>query len=206
MKQKRPQKPWNEQTKVEKIGTVFTMLIGLALLVGCIVLVVQAVQQSNAEDAQANATATAGAATQTVQALTPTPTPTFVHQVTDIVTHHKADDDYSWLHGVITGAACDSAGICHVDDTLPDAFERKDDIQVDCYAIFDAMYKSSLHIQQLTINLFGNVTDKYGNSSKGEIAMAMLTKQTEEKFNWKGLEFWTAWDVYDQTAYLVNGL
>lgn len=136
----------------------------------------------------------------------PSPTPTLVHQITDIVTHHKSDDGYSKLHGVLTGAACDSAGICHVDDTEPDAFERKDDIQVDCYAIFDALYNSKLNIQQLTINIFGNVVDKYGNSHKAVIARAMLTKQTEEKFNWKGLEFWTAWEVYDQTEYLVGGL
>lgn len=203
---KQPRKPWSEQTQTEKIGTAITSFVGLALLVACVVLGVQSVQQSNAEDAQANATATVGAVTETVQARTPAPTPTFVHQVTDIVTHHHPDDDYSQLHGVITGAACDSAGTCHVDDTLPDVFERKDDIQVDCYAIFDALYNSSLSIQQLTINIFGQVTDKYGNTSKATIARAMLSRQTEKLFNWKGLYFWTAWQVYDSAEFLVGGL
>lgn len=182
---------------MKKIVAVFVMLGALIFLLAC--------GDDSAYDqaeAEINATSTA----QAILALTPSPTPTLVHQITDIVTHHKSDDGYSKLHGVLTGAACDSAGICHVDDTEPDAFERKDDIQVDCYAIFDALYNSKLNIQQLTINIFGNVVDKYGNSHKAVIARAMLTKQTEEKFNWKGLEFWTAWEVYDQTEYLVGGL
>lgn len=210
---KQPRKPWNEQTTVEKVGTVITFIIGLGLIVFCcsaaISGVIQGVHDSNTADAQASATSAAQAATQTVQALTPSPTPTFVHHITDLVTHHKPDDSGSGLEGTITGAACNSAGVCHVDDTLPDAYDKVS-IQRSAYAIFDALYNppadSELHIQQLTINFFGNVQDKYGNVSKGMVAIAMLTKQTEKLFNWPNLWYQTAWPDYDQAEYLVGGL
>jgi hypothetical protein len=205
---KQPRKPWNEQAAAEKIGTVITTLLGLGLIVGCIVLGVQAVQQSNAEDAQANASATADAVTETVQALTPTPTPTFVHRITDIVTHHRPDGTSSSLNGVITGATQNGSDY-RVDVTESEplgAWDARIAIQADTYDILDALYASSLHPTSVTVRVFGPVMDKYGNTSNGQWAVAVLTEQTEEKFNWKGLSYRSAWAVYDQAEYLVNGL
>jgi hypothetical protein len=184
---KKPSKLWK---------VVAALLVVAAVIMGC-----QAWDESMKE---VDATQTAMAdeyyapfATQTAQALTPSPTPTFVHHITDLVTHHKPDNG---LNGTITGAACDQNGMCHVDDTLNDYAEDGVSVRVDCYDILYALYDtaySGLNPQKVQVNVFGNETDKYGNKHKVQIAIAELTKQTESLFNWKGLNYDSAWDVYD---------
>lgn len=200
--EKRIQKPWSDQTKLEKGWTVFLYVAGLALIVACIVGVVSAWNQDSADQAQADATSG-------VQALTPSPTPTFIHQITDIVTHHKSDDGYSTLWGVITGAE-KTGNAYRVDVTQKDGGGKSQDdneIQQSVYVVLDALYNNnSIHPDQVTVRVFGPVTDKYGNTSNGQWAVAALTKRTELRFNWKGLDYASAWQVYDQAEYLVNGL
>ncbi len=211
-KPRKPRKPWNEQTKAEKTWTLISSLLGIALIIGCIVWVIviatQTVQQDNAEDAQANATATvqgnATATRQAILALTPTPTPTLVHRITDIVTHHKSDDGYSQLWGVITGVA-QTGAVYRVDVTLNESGDANE-VQQDAYVVLDALYNSSLKPSQVTVRMFGPCTDKYGNQSTCQWAVVVLTEQTEKLFHWPGLDYGSAWAVYDQAEYLVNGL
>ncbi|HEY7350295.1 MAG TPA: hypothetical protein VH599_18405 [Ktedonobacterales bacterium] len=192
MEGKMKQKPWNEQPKGKKIVAVLAALISLVFLLAC----------SDTLDAEINAT-------ETAQALTPTPTPTLVHQITDLVTHYKPDGTSDNLQGVITGAA-QNGTIYRVDitekKTKLGALTARGVIQRDTYDIMDALYASSLHPTSVTVRVFGPFTDKYGNTSNEEWALAILTKETEEKFNWKGLTYRSAWAVYDQAKYLMDWL
>src|SRR5262245_18124716 len=97
-----------EQVIEERVGRVLhvvgVLLVVAAIIAGCCLLGNGASQwwakTWNESVNEVDATPTAMAdednapfATQTTLALTPTPTPTFVHHITDIVTHHKPDND-----------------------------------------------------------------------------------------------------------------
>lgn len=176
---------------------VLAALIALVFLMAC----------GEDYDAEANATATAQAATETIQALTPTATPTLTQQITAIVKNHHPDDGDTDLFGTITGTMR-SGGSYRVDVTEPEnltAGLERVEVQQDTYSIFDALYASNLKPDQVTVRTFGSCTDKYGNSSTCQWSVAVLTKQTEKLFNWKGLEYESAWADYDQAEYLVSG-
>lgn len=193
-------------------GSCVWVLVGIALLVVCGFAIVpgmlQGMQDSQEADAQANATATSQALTPT-QLPKPTPTPTLVHRITDIVTHHKPDGTSDELEGIITGAT-QNGSVYQVDvtekATLLGAVTERGVIQRDTYDIMDALYASDLHPNSVTVRVFGPFTDKYGNTSNQQWAVAALTKPTEEKFNWAGLTYRSAWAVYDQAAYLMDWL
>ena len=90
--------------------------------------------------------------------------------------------------------------------TLLGAVTERGVIQRDTYDIMDALYASDLHPTSVTVRVFGPFTDKYGNTSNQQWAVAVLTKPTEEKFNWTGLTYRSAWAVYDQAEYLMDWL
>lgn len=58
---------------------------------------------------------------------------------------------------------------------------------------------------QITFKAMGSTTDKYGNESTGAWGTAVLYPETGAKFNWKNLDYRTAWDAYD-VKYWISGL
>jgi len=182
------------QAKAKKIGVALALLLGILLLLAC----------ADAGDTQTNVPTPDHRATlQAILSATPTPTPTLVHRITDIVTHHKSDDGYSHLWGVITGVM-QTGNAYRVDVTLDGGNDNE--VQQDAYVVLDALYASNLKPSQVTVRMFGPCTDKYGNQSTCQWAVAMLTDQTEKLFHWPGLDYQSAWADYDQAEYLVNGL
>jgi hypothetical protein len=222
-KQKKPRKPWNEQTKAEKIATVVSYVIVMGFL-GAIGISIYISNQDDARDLQvqnAQDTATAAVqavaqattqaakdATKTVLALTPTATPTFLKRITDIVQSHKGAAAGN-MYGTITDAAqTDDKYLVDIKepDNLTAGLDRVE-IQVDADDIMYALYNTSgTSPVQVLIRFNGNCTDKYGNNSTCEWAMARLDKGTAKLFNWKNLDYEEAWGDYDVHQYLVSNL
>lgn len=65
-------------------------------------------------------------------------------------------------------------------------------------------WASVYHPASVEVDMTGQVSDPYGNSSIGNYTSAILTADTAAKFNWGGLDEISAWEVYDYT-YIVKG-
>jgi hypothetical protein len=79
-----------------------------------------------------------------------------------------------------------------------------DAIKQDCFVLQQAIWQSSIPTSGVTINITGPLVDPYGKQSTGNIGVCVLTRQTEGRFDWSGLDRDSAWGVYDSTWVLPD--
>jgi hypothetical protein len=144
---------------------------------------------------------------QPTQKPTPTPKPTpkptpDMYDANTAVAYAKQVLGGLSLSGKITKVTDD--GGMHVTEYIPgnsiwDHSTAKTMIETDSFNIEQALWKSQLGSVEpaIYVNIQSDLTDQYGNPTVDDMGTVALSYDTEQKFNWSGLDYQTAWDNQD---------
>lgn len=186
------------------------LIIGIAAVV--VVIACCSCGLINAVNGNASSgSSSSAAASHVVATHTPAPTatdapPTATPSPADVFQHLAAVNCNEFSAGGKDPKAVWSpaSGTVTVTTTVGEAWDAKgatvevESIVFDCFkGYYTSPHASAVKDVKVVVN--GPLTDAYGNTSTGLYGDAELSRVTAAPFNWKGLDYQTAWDnnIYD---------
>lgn len=178
-------------------------LIVAAIVLGALVLCIvvgQAMANTPAMQALSNSLLTP---VPTDTPAPPTPTPD-LNTETGMVAYIKSVLSGVTLSGSVTSVTAEGE-VLHVTEYIDgnsvlDNSAAKSDVQNDSFTIQKAIWTDGRlkgNVSVVYVDIQSDLTDAYGNTSKGDIGRANLMAGTAAKFNWSGLSAQDAWNNQD---------
>jgi hypothetical protein len=136
----------------------------------------------------------------------PTPTPNLSTEA-GLVAYTKNVLSGVTLSGSITSVTAEGE-VLHVTEYIDgngvwDNSAAKTDVQDDSFTIQKAIWTDSKlkpNVSVVYVDIQSDLTDAYGNTSKGDIGRANLMADTAAKFNWNNLSAQDAWNNQDYNS------
>ncbi len=153
--------------------------------------------------------------TSTPESPKPTPSPTpklsFRQRVeadTKEVLNNISDPLYGELKSVVYSEDSKTVTIKYYisANAIWDHGHARNMIKINCFSIEKAVWESNIAHKSTNVMVIiqSDLTDQYGKSKIDDMGNVDLSTDTAHKFNWDGLNFNSAWDVYDSTWLLPN--
>jgi hypothetical protein len=134
---------------------------------------------------------------------TPTPIPSVKDQITNAV-QNTGEVLYGDLKRVTYSNGKTTVTYYIPANRIWDHENARSQIKINSFFAERAIWQNVKQVTEVAIVVQGDLTDSYGNKSIGDLGRVDLTQATEKKFNWDGLGFDSAWQVYDSAWFLPD--